>query len=447
MYNNSNDSLKQEHLFKSQARQNQHLIAQIAEMQSIINNITDGIVLYDETGKILMHNNEAMEYINLTNQTFDQVLPDKPCVCRDMFGRQMDYEHMPVSIALNGELVLQKRLLFERDAEKVYLDISATPMLRKGKLERVVLTIRNVTKNVTYHELLHAQQKIMLDTEKSVLKDILKSKDDFVMMISHEFKTPITVINSAVQAMELMPAGELSNKAKSHLEKIRRNSQRQMRLTENLLAITKISTGNEKLNLCLVEIMSITRSILDSVNVYASMKNIRLIVEMENEPRLIYIDYEKYERILLNLLSNAIKFTSPDKNVFVHLSCVDMLLVLEVGDEGIGIPENARNLIFEKFGQVHSTLSRHAEGTGLGLFLVKSLVELLGGVISLTSFDGKGSIFRIEIPVTQQTLLMSKSEFLPKDFFRLEDAASIEFSDIYFPNSNNEVKEIKENAK
>ena len=146
---------------------------------------------------------------------------------------------------------------------------------------------------------------------------------------------------------------------------------------------------------------------------------------------MIGIDEEKYERILLNLLSNAIKFSPKGRGITVGLRRRDGCVMVDVADEGIGIPEDKLEMIFERFGQVDSSLSRQAEGTGIGLSLVKLFVEALGGAISVNSAVGIGSTFTVSLPdrlTPEENTEAALEEFTDN---RIVQATVIEFSDIY----------------
>jgi signal transduction histidine kinase len=144
------------------------------------------------------------------------------------------------------------------------------------------------------------------------------------------------------------------------------------------------------------------------------------------------MDEEKYERILLNLLSNAIKFTPQNKSIEVKIICQADKVKLMVIDEGIGIPIEKQELIFERFGQVDSSYTRQAEGSGIGLSLVKLMVNVLGGQISVLSKVGVGSCFSVELPdlvVREELDIGALKELIDN---RLIQSIAIEFSDIYF---------------
>ncbi len=281
-------------------------------------------------------------------------------------------------------------------------------------------------------------KELLIKSEKEkneALQKAIEMKDEFLSLISHEFKTPLTVINSAIQAMELLCKDELSPRSKGFLRKIRQNSYRQLRLVNNLLDITRYNSGQMKIHKTNKDIIFLTKSITDSVQIYAEQKGLSLTFSSTIKRREIGIDEEKYERILLNLLSNAIKFTKKGNSITVHISqkIVDgrCMVCIAVKDSGIGIPKDKVNIIFERFGQVDNSLSRQAEGTGIGLSLVKMLVESQGGLITVHSKVGCGSSFIIMFPAKKtkvSTVEPTINEFTDN---RLIQATAVEFSDIY----------------
>jgi signal transduction histidine kinase len=261
-------------------------------------------------------------------------------------------------------------------------------------------------------------------------------KDEFLSIISHEFKTPLTVINSAVQTMELICKDELSIKGKDFIKKIKQNAFRQLRLVNNLLDITRANAGQIKIHKCSVNIVSYTKSIVDSVNIYALQKELEIKYIATIKKKFMYLDEEKYERIILNLISNAIKFTPKGESITVKLSMKVIRkksnICIEVIDTGVGIPKDKQSLIFERFGQVDSSLTRQAEGTGIGLSLVKKFVEAHGGEIKVESEVGSGSTFTVLLPISKEHKKTQAMKLPEPHDNRLIQSAEIEFSDIYF---------------
>lgn len=301
----------------------------------------------------------------------------------------------------------------------------------------------NITKMKQDEEKIKTQQKIILEIEKQknkVLEETIKIKDEFLYLITHEFRTPMAVVNSAVQAIGLLYKDEVTRNIAKYLKIINQNNNRQLRLVNNLLDITKINSGNIKLNLNSFDIVHVTKLIINSVEAYATQKGVNISFQSSISKKEILLDDEKYERILLNLLANSVKFTPKDKNIYVSVTIKEdkkNMVCISVEDEGIGIPKDKHETVFERFGQANTSLSRQAEGTGLGLHLVKLLVKALHGEIILESEEGKGTAFHVFLPIVSKESLdeittTSKDNFLIKDTDdRLVKSVAIEFSDIY----------------
>jgi len=274
------------------------------------------------------------------------------------------------------------------------------------------------TKKEAYSLLNH---KKIIELEKA-----LEVKDEFLAYISHEFKTPLTVISAAIQAMEIT----CDEKSRGYLKKIRQNVYRQLRLINNLLDITKAQSGYINVHKRNMDIVFLTRLITESVALYAKEKGVELRFESDMQKKIIAIDDEKYERIILNLLSNAIKFTPSGKCINIRLIAKKNIVYVRVEDEGVGIPKEKQEMIFERFGQVDSNLARNSEGTGIGLTLVKLMTKALGGDIRVESEENIGTTFEIELPIETVNEVAEQNLDIAKDR-RLIQAVNIEFSDIY----------------
>jgi signal transduction histidine kinase len=304
-----------------------------------------------------------------------------------------------------------------KDGNKAYYNAICQPIFDlQGEITEVIVAAMDVTDEIM---------------EKEDVKRLMRIKDEFFTFISHEFKTPLTVINAAIQALELICGKELSEKAMKFIRQIRQNSLRQLRLVNNLLEITRAESGYLKLHKRNIDIVFLTKEIIESVLQYSKGKNINLSFHSSLSKKVIAIDDKKYERILLNLLSNAIKFTPAGKNIFVRVYSKRRQVCIEVKDEGVGIPKQKQNLIFDRFGQVDSDLIRNAEGTGIGLSLVKLLVNAMKGKIVFDSVEGIGSTFTIILPDERCSESGSHAQVKNSVDDRLIHAVEIELSDIY----------------
>lgn len=302
--------------------------------------------------------------------------------------------------------------------------------LMKAVVDQVAISMNRIKTE----EVLRSQQQLMIKVEREkneALEKAIKMKDEFLGTISHEFRTPLNVINAALQVIENLYGDHLHDKVKKHLQKIKVNTYRQMRLVSNLLDITRYNAGHLKMALENRDIIFISNAIIKSVESIAKEKGIQLIFSTDNDCLEMAIDEEKYERILLNLLSNAIKFTPKGKSIWVNISSQNEKAVIMVKDEGVGIPKNKQKLIFERFGQVDNSLTRQAEGTGIGLSLVKTLVKGMGGKINVFSEIGKGSTFKVILPINQINDKGQGKLIIVPDDSRVLKAIAIEFSDLY----------------
>ena len=271
------------------------------------------------------------------------------------------------------------------------------------------------------------------DNSSNQIKETLKIQDEIFANVSHELKTPLNVIFSANQLIEFYLKNSLieDNKEKifKNINTIKQNCYRFIKLINNIVDISKMNSGFLRVNLSNENIVDITENIVQSISEYINGKDISIIFDTNTEEKIMACDPEKIERVILNLISNAIKFTNKDGSIFVNLIDKGDTVEIDVKDTGIGIEEKYLNNIFGRFEQVNKSLSRNAEGSGIGLSLVKSIVEMHDGKISVESKVGEGSIFKIELPVKtiEETKVIEQSKAINNKI----EMINIEFSDIY----------------
>lgn len=260
-------------------------------------------------------------------------------------------------------------------------------------------------------------------------------ENEFFANISHEFKTPLNIILISLQVIgqnlnnnNIIIANDFNfNK---YTASIKQNSYRLLRLANNLIDITKIDTGHYEIHKKNCNIISIIEDITLSVAQYVNYKNIELLFDTTVEELIICCDPDKIERIMLNLLSNAIKYTNSNGTINVNIDTTDTNVIISVKDTGIGISKENQSIIFERFMQVDDTLTRKCEGSGIGLSLVKSLVEMHGGKIAVYSIEGIGSEFTFTLP--KAVIPNSKIIYDIDDTSHSKvEKCNIEFSDIY----------------
>lgn len=260
-------------------------------------------------------------------------------------------------------------------------------------------------------------------------------RTEFFANISHELRTPLNVIFGGQQMLELILKKskdlEEKDKVNKYMGTMKQNCYRLVKLINNLIDITKIDAGYFEIKLKNRNIVDIVESITLSVAQYIESNGINVTFDTDVEEEIIACDPDKIERIMLNLLSNALKFTEPGGNIYVNMYDKKDKVRICVKDDGIGIPKEKQKSIFERFIQVDKSLSRNREGSGIGLSIVKSLVELHGGTINLISECGKGSEFIIDMPnkqILEEESINSKHSYLESNKI---ERIKIEFSDIY----------------
>lgn len=270
-------------------------------------------------------------------------------------------------------------------------------------------------------------------TESKLLSEAMeydKLKTEFFANISHEFRTPLSVIHAAVQLLKLNGEGSDPKSIKGAIDKsamtIRQNINRLTRLIDNIIDITKVDTGFIQLQLRNYNIVSIVEEVTLSVASLMENKGITIEFDTDVEEKIIACDIDKIERVMLNILSNSVKFTPNGGNIYVNVKDGTEFVTISIRDTGIGIPKDKLELVFERFRQVDKSITRNHEGSGIGLSLVKSLVELHGGSVKVESSLGQGSEFLITLPVQKE----DNEEVISTEAYNASKT-EVEFSDIY----------------
>lgn len=263
-------------------------------------------------------------------------------------------------------------------------------------------------------------------------------RNEFFANVSHELRTPVNVIYGAVQLMDLNIHNGIiqdsSGNLDGYMKTIKQNCFRIIRLVNNLIDSTKIDAGYFQIHMGNYNIIEIIEDITLSVVEFAKSRNIEITFDTNVEEKYMGCDPNLMERVILNLISNAIKFTGNNGKIEVIVTDLGETLQIDVKDNGIGIPKEKINMIFERYCQSNKSLSRERQGSGIGLSLVKSIVEMQGGNIKVKSEVGKGSIFTVQLPAIQVKEKQIADEYCIQD--NKVDKINIEFSDIYSDNSN-----------
>lgn len=393
-------------------------------LEAIINNIPVDLSLVNSNGKCIklndIYNNEENNN-NCKNVTF-----------YDSYGKEISTERSPMYRVSRGETFSDLRLNTIDNNETRYLSLNGQPVYdREGNFIAGIVCSSDITDRLNYHKMLLSQKESKLKSEiekNEDLQNILKEQEEFFTNTSHELRTPLNVIFSAIQMIEMYSKNNC-NEQQKFVKIIKQNCYRLMRLINNIIDLSKIEAGYLEPHPVNLNIVDLVENITMSVLEYTRSKNVDIIFDTNIEEKIIACDPDMIERIILNLLSNAIKFTGPDDKIYVTVKYKKDRIYISVKDTGCGIPEDKLGIIFDRFRQADGSFSKSHQGSGIGLSLVKKLVELHGGNISVKSKPGLGSEFIVELP--EKHISNDEKEKKNYNFNDNSDILSIEFSDIY----------------
>jgi len=323
-----------------------------------------------------------------------------------------------------NEVLKEKRIKYMNkknvllNGKQVYWNIVFEPMLEvNGEIREIIILIIDVTAEIE---------------SNMVMEKALKQQGEFLVNVSHELKTPLNIIFATAQLFNMYcESGSLDEKKDSiikYIESIKQNSNRLSKIINNIVDLSKIEAGFFKLNLSNSNIVEVVEEIVVSVTDFTYSKGLNIIFDTDVEENIIACDTEKIERIVLNLISNAIKFSDIGDEIFVEVKKKNEFVEISVRDNGIGIKEEYLDMIFHRFKQVDKSLSRNAEGTGIGLSLVKSIVELHGGTIYVESEFGKGSKFTVKLP---SIMVLHENMIYSSNVRSINENIRVELSDVY----------------
>jgi PAS domain S-box-containing protein len=402
-------------------------------LRTVINSLHDIICFKDADGRWI-EANDAMLRLYKTDRTIIGKTDDELSKLMPEFENQFNFCVATDKVAWKTRTFSKVEETFTQHEEIKIYDVVKIPLFNDDGSKKGLVALGH---DITEQKKGEALRKKSQENDQLIneLIHYEKIRTDFFANLSHEFKTPLNLIFSALQMVELLEkdrnTASSSYKLMSYTSIMKQNCFRLLRIVNNLIDITKIDAGYLQLQLKNENIVSIVEEISLSVKDYIENRGISLIFDTDIEEKMMACDSDKIERIILNLLSNAIKFTKPGGKIEVTLTDADDTIQISIKDTGIGIPKEKQHFIFERFIQIDKSLSRNREGSGIGLSLVKSLVELHNGNISVNSVYGQGSEFIIVLPVFVLPQAEVSLDFPSSAIESKIDRINIEFSDIY----------------
>jgi len=263
------------------------------------------------------------------------------------------------------------------------------------------------------------------------LSEAKNAQEDFILNISHDLRSPLNIILSVLQCYkdEYKYIGK-DNKCQDHIESIKRNGYKILKLINNLIDTTKLEKKHYNIKRENLDIINLIEWNISSIDKYAKQKNISLVFDTNVEECIMAIDPEAIDRIIMNLISNAIKFSEEGSSIYINTWKSINQIIISIRDEGMGIPKDEQNTIFNRFIQSSKNKRHENSGSGIGLDLVKYLTKAHNGSIELKSEENIGSEFIIKLPIE----ILKYNETSENKYLNAQskvEVLELEFSDIY----------------
>lgn len=259
---------------------------------------------------------------------------------------------------------------------------------------------RSRTRAVT-HERALADEKIVahqLELENQQLRQLNEERDRFLSMVSHELRTPLTTIMGFTDVLRRRQEGEKKERNQQHLDLMRRNGEHLNSLIEEMLEITRIEAGKFEVIKMRFDLDQLLDQVMDSATVMLKSRNQMIKIDSDTEGVELHGDRKRVMQVLLNLLNNASKYSAKNTAITITVRYENGSVDISVGDEGLGIPETERKHLFERFYRMDNEATRSQSGLGLGLSIVKAIVDAHHGTIDVKSQVGVGTVMTVRLP-------------------------------------------------
>jgi len=338
---------------------------------SIITNFSDGLLVFDKERKLSLINPRAENFFDLNG--------------RDVIGRTfLDLATFPTMEPVISLIGSEMSEIFRQEAkikESLVLEVSLISIIGGKERTGALIVLHDVTRE----------------------KTIEKMKTEFVSLAAHQLRTPLSATKWALKMLIDGDLGQLSSGQAEMLEKTYQSNERMAELINDLLDITRIEEGKYLFKPILTEVGPILQFVVRSYQEEAKRRNLDLEFKRPEEkiPRAM-LDVEKIRIAIQNLVDNALKYTPSGGRVTISLHCSKKNLEVAVKDTGVGIPPDQKERVFSRFFRGANVVKMETDGSGLGLFIVKNIIEAHGGRIWFESEEGRGTTFHFTLPIKEE---------------------------------------------
>jgi PAS domain S-box-containing protein len=347
-----------------------------AKDEAILNSIGEGVVVTDARGKIVLINVAASELLGTgSDELIGKEYSDYKLF--DASGKQLEPSERPIMLALKSVNRVERDVQSIRSQGiKSSLAVTAAPVVQEGEVIGAVEILRDVTKE----------------------KEIDRVKTEFITVASHQLRTPLSAIKWFGEMLLTGDAGKLKGQQVEFVRNISESTDRMIELVNALLNISRLESGHVVVDPHPTDLRLLIEGILGELRAKADEHKIKLEVTIQEPLPKVNIDAQLVSQVYLNLLSNAIKYTQAEGKVDLKVTLKDDEILTEVSDSGLGVPEAEQAKMFQKFFRGSNITKVETDGTGLGLYFTKAIIESSGGRIWFKSEEGKGTTFWFTLP-------------------------------------------------
>lgn len=342
-----------------------------------VDNASDQIVITDKEGKIIFANKATTE---ITGFSVDEII-GKKAGGKELWGGLMDkkfYEKFWYRIKIQKKSFKGQFENKRKNGERYIAEAHVSPILdERGEVVFFVGIEQDVTRE----------------------KKIDQMKTEFISLASHQLKTPLSAVRWFLEMLINKEVGELNEKQLEFLKNIQELNLNMISLVNSLLNISRIELGRIIIDPEPTDLKELIENTVREIYPKLKEKEQEIIIDFDPRVKIINVDRRMIREVFLNLISNSIKYSPAKSKIFLSFSIVDDKILFKIKDQGIGIPKNEQHRIFSRFFRGSNAIKKVVEGNGLGLYLVKSIIESSGGKIWFESEEGKGTTFYFTLPL------------------------------------------------
>lgn len=359
-------------------KRTQEMQEEKARDAALLESIGEGIIAMDEVGRIIRINLQGKTLLGYTQEKIIGKFLVDILSLQDERGAAIPIEKNPVEMALkNGKKIsTHNYYCVRKDGTKFPAYLSASPIYFKKKIIGVIEVFENIT-----HE-----------------KEVDKTKTEFISLASHQLRTPLTIISWISEILTSDENKKLAKDQIKHLQEIQEATKRMVDLVNGLLNVSRLELGTFPVEPGEVDMQIVLDTVLQDLTPQIKKKHLSIKKEIDGEQFRLYSDPNLVQIVLQNILSNAIKFSHENKAITVILSKSKSKITVSVSDQGIGIPKHHQEKIFTKLFRSDNAKEMDPDGTGLGLYITKSVMEVIDSSIAFTSKENVGTTFTLHFP-------------------------------------------------